>query len=382
MIENAAGADAESRTRRRPRLRRVPRRPATTAVARHRLEAPHRRRSGAPRPVERTAVAGYRFAEWLIQHLPTSLSRAAIAGAAQASYLLWPKRRRWSNDNFGRVLGVAPSDGAVRSLALSAYGTYARYLVELMRLPRLSVERVSELVMAEGVERIIEIWRESGHGLIVTAGHVGNNEAVAAGLAGHGLPIAAVADDSTFPEIFEHLRRQREAWNITLVPWRNLREVYSVLRRAEILALLIDWGYRDDGVPVRLFGAWTTLPEGPVALAAKTGAPIVHVAARRLPGNRFEAVPGEIVRVASTEPAEILRATQALADGLAATIAAAPEQWYSFKPMWPSTAEESADLEHRAAVMASNRRDPGPARSRRRAAMGPEIAPASETGAL
>ena len=33
-------------------------------------------------------------------------------------------------------------------------------------------------------------------------------------------------------------------------------------------------------------------------------------------------------------------------------IATAPDQWYSFKPMWPATDEEKAALERRAAEMA------------------------------
>ena len=35
----------------------------------------------------------------------------------------------------------------------------------------------------------------------------------------------------------------------------------------------------------------------------------------------------------------------------AGTIAAAPEQWYSFKPIWPSDPVEAAELEARAATM-------------------------------
>src|SRR5258708_35961876 len=40
-----------------------------------------------------------------------------------------------------------------------------------------------------------------------------------------------------------------------------------------------------------------------------------------------------------------------MADARAATIGAAAQQWYSFKPMWPDTPEESAELARRAAVM-------------------------------
>ena len=39
-----------------------------------------------------------------------------------------------------------------------------------------------------------------------------------------------------------------------------------------------------------------------------------------------------------------------------------PADWYSFKPIWPATDAESADLERRAHEMMAGRPDPGPAR--------------------
>jgi hypothetical protein len=47
-----------------------------------------------------------------------------------------------------------------------------------------------------------------------------------------------------------------------------------------------------------------------------------------------------------------------MAVGLQAAIAAAPEQWYNFKPLWPATREESRELERRAAAALAGR---GPA---------------------
>jgi KDO2-lipid IV(A) lauroyltransferase len=182
---------------------------------------------------------------------------------------------------------------------------------------------------------------------------VGNNEIIAAGLGSRGWPLSGVADDSTFPELFERLRDERARWGSNVIAWRNLREVYAVLRRHEMLALLVDWGYRPEDVPVRLFGAWTTLPAGPATLAGKTGAVILPVAARRLPDGRVHASIDRPILVASTSPAEVLRATQEIADALERVIAAAPDQWYSFKPMWPESAAEATELEARAARMAA-----------------------------
>jgi KDO2-lipid IV(A) lauroyltransferase len=187
--------------------------------------------------------------------------------------------------------------------------------------------------------------------MIVVAGHLGNNEAVAAALARAGYPANGIADDSTFPELFEELRQQRESWGVRIIPWRNLRDVFAVLRRKEILCLLVDWGYRSDGIPVRLFGSWTTLPAGPATLAAKTGAIIAPLVVRRGPHGRFRVEGHEVFTVPSASPADIQRATQRIADFLEGAVKVAPEQWYCFKPMWPESEDEAADLEARAAAM-------------------------------
>ncbi len=311
------------------------------------LEAPHRRVESGSRLLERSVVLGYRATAWMIAHVPSHLAWRIGGRLFQAGYLFWPKKRRWVNANFGHVLGLPPDEPEVRRLALAAYGNYARYLVELMRLPRLDHDEAVEMLDQAGVETFEAIRRES-EGLILVVAHVGNNEAVAVGLASKGWPVSAVADDSSFPELFDHLRRQREAWGVRLIPWRNLREVYGVLRRKEMLALLVDWGYRADGIPVRLFGTWTTLPAGPAVLAARTGATILPIVIRRQDAWRFFVSHDEPIRVTSNGPTELARATQAIADALERNIAAAPEQWYSFKPMWPESAEERAALAERA----------------------------------
>ena len=125
--------------------------------------------------------------------------------------------------------------------------------------------------------------------------------------------------------------------------------MYGVLKRKEMLALIIDWGYRADGVPVRLFGAWTTLPAGPAVLAAKTGAPIVHIAIRRAEDGNVPVTYSDRSRSRRRTTRRDPRARRRRSPTRsAATIAAAPEQWYSFKPLWPSTDEEKAALAARA----------------------------------
>ena len=313
------------------------------------LEAPHRRlQASSPRIVERAAIVGYKATAAVLAHVPPRLSGAVIGTAAQGSYLAWPAKRRFSNANFGHVLGLPPDHPRVRQLALRAYREYGRYVVELMRLPSRPHAELAAAVEEAGLVEMVDRWRASGRPLIVVAGHVGNNEAIGASLAGRGYPVTVVADDTAFPELFDLLRRQRESWGFHVVPWRNLRGLFAPLRRNEILALLVDWGYHSDGIPVRLFDAWTTLPAGPAVLAAKTGATIAPLAIRRIGDGRYRVEPHGEFTVPSSDAADIQRATQRIADALQETIAAAPEQWYSFKPMWPDDPAEARALEGRA----------------------------------
>ena len=328
-----------------------------------RLEAPHRRGGSSPRVVERLAVLAYRATAWTLSVVPARPAAAVVGLLAQLSYLAWPTKRRWSNRNFGHVLGLPPDDRRVRALALRAYRRYGEYLVEIMRLPSLPPAEISKLVPTLDIEHVerIRAGNPRDGGLILAVAHMGNNEAVGASIAEHGLPISVVADDSSFPELFEHLRGQREEWGVTIIPWRNLRAIFGVLRRREILGLLVDWGYRSDGIPVQLFGAWTALPAGPATLAAKTGSRILPITIRRHPDGTFHVMWPDPIDVSSSDPAELWRATQALAHALEANVGAAPEQWYSFKPIWPGDPAEIADLERRAGLMQAGLPDPGPA---------------------
>lgn len=80
---------------------------------------------------------------------------------------------------------------------------------------------------------------------------------------------------------------------------------------------------------------------------------MLPVACQRTGGDRFYAKGLPLIRAASDEPAEIHRATQALADELGEVIAADPGQWYMFRPVWPRTDVDRAQA--RAALAAARR---------------------------
>ncbi len=311
------------------------------------FRAPHRRDTAGPRLREKAVVTLYRAGSWILGRLPFGPTVRVGGWIAVLGYRLWPEKRRYVRANAARILALPPGDRRVDALARAVFRNQVRWVIEGIHLARMTNPEHVALFTGDGPDRLHAEWLASD-GIVLAGLHIGNGEVAAAALAGRGLPIHYLADDTAYDELFERFVAQRRAWGIEVIRWRNLREVYRVLRRHEILGLLVDWGYRPDGEPVRFLGAWTTLPSGPAYLAARTGATIVPFWTIRRTDGTFVGEVGEPIRVPSTDPADIARATQALATALEASVRAAPEQWCVFKPMWPDDAAAEAALAARA----------------------------------
>ena len=326
--------------------------------------APHRREAATSRigqavrrARERSAVRGYRAAAAAISRVPTRLSLPIGRAVLVSSYFAWPKKRRIILANASNVLGLPPGDRRVRHLARRIYATYAQFIIELMRLPSLPADEPMRLVSAAGewsgdsFIALFERLRSEKRGLIAVSAHIGSIDLLAGAFALRGLPTYGLADDSEYPELFDEMNSQRRRWGIEVIPWRNLRRVFAALREPAILGLVVDWGYRADGIPVRLFGQWTTLPAGPALLAARTGAVIVPVVCRRQADGTYQARHYEPIELADSSELELQRATQKIADAVEDMISTAPEQWYIFKPIWPQTEAEKQALAERVAAL-------------------------------
>jgi KDO2-lipid IV(A) lauroyltransferase len=283
------------------------------------------------------------------------------------SYLAWRSKRRIVQANAAHILGLPMGDPAVRALARRTYTSYSRFVVELMRLPSRPSDEPLRLLPPTGPahEAFETVWarcQAEGRSLIATSGHIGSIEIFAGSYALQGIPTWGLADDTAYPELFELLNSQRARWNVGIIGWRNLRQMYRILRGTPAaLGMVVDWGYRPEDVPVRLFGAWTTLPAGPATLAARTGAIILPVAAyHRSEAGGYACVTAPPIEVTDASPRSIAIATQAIADALESFVRAAPEQWHTFKPMWPATESEERRLEARAMTMIADDAPPRP----------------------
>ena len=191
---------------------------------------------------------------------------------------------------------------AVGALARGIYGTYARFAIELMRLPALPADEPARLVERQDElhERFMALWRScqaEGRGLIAVTGHIGSIEVFAGAYAQQGIPTYGLADDSAFPELFELLNASRARWGVTIIPWRRLREIFRVMRRPPPWA----WSWTGAIAPTTCRYSCSATgrrcrpvrPRWPPALARS----ILPVVARRRPDGHYVPVMYEPIEV-------------------------------------------------------------------------------------
>ncbi len=301
---------------------------------------------------ELLAFWGYRTGERVIASLPRGLVLPVAAAVGNVGYDLAGDKQRVVRENLARAVGAPPDDPRVEWAARRAFRNYARYLADVMRLADASPEEVGRLVDIADIGILYEAQKD-GKGVLLCTVHIGGMDLLAPALHLVGEELHVVADDTTYGRLYDHLKAVRARHGLTLIGWRNLRALFRALRAGENLVLFCDGGYRAGDVPVEFLGAPTTFPAGPATLSARSGAPILPVAARRTGGDRFHAEGLPLIRASSDEPAEIYRATQELADRLGEVIAADPGQWYMFRPVWPQT---DAQRDHAGRALEAARR--------------------------
>lgn len=301
---------------------------------------------------ERITYWLYLAAEGFIRRLPRRLVLPAAAAVGNVTYDISASKRRLLHANLARPMRLKADDARVARAARRAFRNYARYLADMMRIGDLTAADAERLVHLDNVEMLTEA-QAGGRGVLLCTAHVGGMDLLGPGLKRIGESMHVVADDTTYGRLYDHLAATRARQNIFLIGWRNLRGLFRVLRDGGTVVLFCDGGYRRGDVPVEFCGEPTTFPIGPATLAAKSGAPLLPVACQRTPDDRFVGRGLPLVRCASTDPAEIHRATQAVADALGGVIAEDPGQWYMFRPVWPQT---DADRARARAALAAARR--------------------------
>jgi phosphatidylinositol dimannoside acyltransferase len=259
-------------------------------------------------------------------------------------YLLFPTYRRNVMSNLSHVLGQDASDRELRRVTRSAFRTSARNFADLTRVPQISPDKLLESVRTSpgALETLNKVVNSGRGGVLVTA-HFGAFDYVGQiiWLEGYSLTLLTAR---TVPEFIDaaisYLRGSRGARMEPATPG-GLRRILSALKRGELIGIVADRDFFQNGKEVTFFGRRTTLPPGPIRIARDAGAPIIPTFARR-EGDGYYMEVEEPFMVPKTDnvEADVQQGLERLVAVFERQLRAAPDQWVMFQRVWTETPQQ------------------------------------------
>jgi lauroyl/myristoyl acyltransferase len=245
---------------------------------------------------------------------------------------------RRATDNMRQVLGPHADPREATRLTRLAFANYARYMVDLVRMPHLKTRELIDNIKVDGWEHVDAAY-QVGKGVVFATGHIGNWDMAGAAFAARGRPVSALVETLQPARWNERVQRTRTAAGVKAIPIENgPREMLAALRKQEGLAVLVDRPVATDGVPVTFFGKITRVPAGAATLALRTGSPVVPAVLVRDPrGQGYVAHIGPpIVGARGDDASQVMQRIMSWLEGI---IRRYPDQWFMFRQMWPSSGE-------------------------------------------
>jgi phosphatidylinositol dimannoside acyltransferase len=277
---------------------------------------------------------------FLMRYVPVGVAYRVAAGATPLVLQLFARGYlERATANMRQVLGPQVDPREAHRMTRAAFANYARYMVDLVRLPHLHPRDLLQTIRIEGWEHVDTAFGV-GRGVVFASGHIGSWDLAGAAFAAHGHPVSALVETLKPARWNERVQRTRIAAGVKAIPIENgLRDMLSALRKREGLAVLVDRPV-PDGVPVTFFGRTTRVPGGAATLALRTGSPVVPAALVRNPdGTGFVAHIGPPIIVgAQGDDATVV--TQRVMNWLEGIIRRYPDQWFMFRQMWPALAPD------------------------------------------
>ena len=290
----------------------------------------------------RLSIATVRAISWLARTLPQPVRlRIAIV----VGWLVFRFNAGFRDNVRDNLLHVLGPDATASRIDATSRRIARNGILNILDLLTINAQTAAEVLGAIDLDpelgRQIERHRQLGRGTIVITAHLGSFDMIGHAIMALSFPTTILTGRTTYRVLFDamsYLRRSRGATIVEPSP-SGVREIYRSLRRHEVVGIVSDRDFFLNGLPVRFFGAVTTLPPGPVRIARDTGAMILPAFARRN-GDRHEirTLPAFGVARTADSDADVAAGMATMIAALEQAIGAEPEQWSIFQRVWPDDA--------------------------------------------
>jgi KDO2-lipid IV(A) lauroyltransferase len=276
----------------------------------------------------RVSDASYAAGWALVRSLPESSARRLFDAGADLAARRDGKGTARLRSNLARVAPDADLDALTRA----ALRSYARYWLEVFRLPVMSTSVIVGGMHAIG-EDIARAAVASPRGVVFALPHSGNWDHAGAWFAATGVPFTTVAERLKPESLYDRFLAFRASLGMEVLPLTGgERPPYDVLRErldnGRTIALMADRDLTPRGIDVEFFGATARMPAGPASLALATGAALIPVHLAFRPDGWQVTFHEEVA------PSDAPTMTQAMADRFAAGIRQHPADWHMLQRLW------------------------------------------------
>ncbi len=178
----------------------------------------------------------------------------------------------------------------------------------------------------------LEKIREQHPGIVLLTFHMGHWELGARTMQKWGWPVTAVYQPYRNKR-FKRSIESRRAPGVNFIPvgGQAANGVRAALRRGDVVAMLGDLPFGEDGAKVNLFGHQVLWPKGPVVLAMRERCPIVVAVVVRTGRGEYTAFIEDPIIPEGRGKAEVQKMVQDVADKFGKFLPQYASQWYRFR---------------------------------------------------
>lgn len=269
--------------------------------------------------------------------LPEKCAASLGALLGKGALRLLSQRRKIALANVTKI-NPNLSDAQAKAVVRSCFEKLGINFVELLLVPYVPKEDLPKRFHMENVHHVERATRSS-KGILALVFHYGNWEIM--GIASYLLQseIIALARPLKGQKFLQgFINRLRAATGLTVIPNQDTaRDAMRYLRENRIVAILGDQREkRSKGIYVELFGERVPTSKGIVALAMRTGSPVIPVYLRREGFLRYAIVycePIDIERKGNIEEL-VYKNTRKINAFLETLVAANPDEWFLVHRRW------------------------------------------------
>ncbi len=231
---------------------------------------------------ERLITTGYSLGWSVVCKLPQSWAQRVFQFFGDLAWRRQGPLVQQLEANLVRVLGPDVDGKTLRAVSREGMRSYARYWLEVFRLPVMPVDRLVAGMRDEGPFDKAFGFLAEGRGIVFALPHMGNWDQAGAWIMAKGAGSITTVMERLKPEsVYEKFVAFREGLGMEVLPASGGARPFGILaqrlRAGKVVVLVADRDVTGTGIEVDFFGEKCIMQPGSAALAVQTGAALMPV---------------------------------------------------------------------------------------------------------